>query len=44
MWRFYHECMRFVEHLSAQDYLLLVLAGIVLGILCMRGFGSRSHY
>ena len=44
MWRFYQEALRFVTRLNSEEYLLLLLATIVLGFFCLRGFGSRSHY
>ncbi|MCX7425776.1 MAG: hypothetical protein NTW96_09180 [Planctomycetia bacterium] len=44
MWRFYQEALRFVTRMNSEEYLLLLLATIVLGFFCLRGFGSRSHY
>ncbi len=33
-----------LEHLSLQQFVLLTVVIVVVGIYCMRGFGSRSNY
>jgi hypothetical protein len=38
------EVVRYTAHFSAQEWLLLLLAVIVVGFFCLRGFGSRSNY
>ena len=40
----FREVMRFIEHLDAQQWLLLLLGVVLIGLFCMRGFGSRSGY
>ena len=42
--QFSREVMRFIEGMDAQDWLLALLAVVVVGLFCMRGFGSRSDY
>jgi len=42
--QFCREVMRFIEGMDAQDWLLALLAVVVVGVFCMRGFGSRSDY
>ena len=44
MGHFYREAMRYFDHLSPQGWLLVLAGVIVVGLICMRGFGSRSHY
>jgi hypothetical protein len=44
MSQFYTEAMRFLGRMDAQDWLLALLAVVVIGVFCMRGFGSRSNY
>jgi hypothetical protein len=44
MGQFCREVMRFIERMDAQDWLLALLAVVVVGLICMRGFGSRSDY
>jgi hypothetical protein len=40
----FHQTMRLVERLDRGEW-VLVLAGVVLvGWICLRGFGSRSSY
>ncbi len=41
---FLHSMLRHVERLNFQQYALLVVVIVVIGISCMRGFGSRSNY
>jgi hypothetical protein len=33
-----------LEHLSLQQFVLLAVVIVAVGIYCMRGFGSRSNY
>ena len=42
--QFCRDVMRFIERMDAQDWLLALLAVVVVGVFCMRGFGSRSNY
>lgn len=41
---FFRDVVRFIEHMSMEEYVLLVVVGIIIGALCLRGFGSRTHY
>ena len=40
----YREAMQFFNQLDAQQWLMLLVAAVVLGFFCLRGFGSRSGY
>jgi hypothetical protein len=36
--------LRYVGHLTPQEWLLVLAVVVLLGLICMRGFGSRSSY
>jgi hypothetical protein len=36
--------MHFMERLSIQEWMLLLGGAILVGVFCLRGFGSRSEY
>ncbi len=40
----YREVMRFIEGMGIQEWLLVLFAAVIVGLVCMRGFGSRSNY
>jgi hypothetical protein len=45
--RVYQYCHWVVDHvgrLQFHQFALLVLAIVVFGVICLRGFGSRSNY
>jgi hypothetical protein len=44
MWRYYHNTMDWFNSLDRQEWLAVLMIGMVLGFLCMRGYGSRSNY
>lgn len=44
MGQLYREAMRFIEHMGLQEWLLALIAVVLVGLVCMRGFGSRSNY
>ncbi len=44
MSRVVHELARYVDHMSVQQWMLLVIAVIGLSMICLRGFGSRANY
>jgi len=44
MHRFFREAMRFIEQMDKQEWVLALMAVVVVGVICMRGFGSRSNY
>jgi hypothetical protein len=39
-----HNAMKWVYSLDPQSTLLVLLGALVLGFLCLRGFGSRNTY
>ena len=44
MGKYLREIVRFLEQLDTQEWVLILLGLVVVGFLCMRGFGSRSDY
>jgi len=40
----YNHAMGWVSRLDRQDWLLVFLAAVVLGVLALQGFGSRKNY
>jgi hypothetical protein len=32
------------RHLSREEWLVVFVVAVVIGVLCMRGFGSRTRY
>jgi len=44
MWQFFEDFLRYVDRMSRGEWLLLVAAVLVVGVICMRGLGSRSSY
>jgi hypothetical protein len=44
MGQFYRQVIRFLEQLDTQEWVLVLLGLVVVGFVCMRGFGSRSDY
>jgi len=41
VWR---EIIRWADRLDTQEWLLVLLGVCLVGLYCMRGFGSRSEY
>ena len=41
LWR---DAMRYIDRLDTQEWMFVLVGMIVLGLVCMRGFGSRSNY
>jgi hypothetical protein len=39
-----HEVVRFADRLNPQQWLAVLLVVIIVGLYCLRGFGSRSQY
>ncbi len=35
---------RYVSHMGVQQWLLVLVGVIVVGLMCLRGYGSRSNY
>lgn len=40
----WHQIVRYVERMGPQEWLFVLAAMILVAIVCMRGFGSRSRY
>lgn len=40
----FRDVLRSIEHFDKQDWMLVMVVVLVLGALCLRGFGSRSNY
>jgi len=38
------EFLSFVHHMNSREWLVVAAVGLVIGIICMRGLGSRSSY
>ncbi len=38
------EILRYADRLAPQHWLIVLAMMIVIGLLCLRGFGSRSKY
>ena len=41
LWR---NVMRAIDRLDAEQWALVLIGAIVVGFLCLRGFGSRADY
>jgi hypothetical protein len=44
VWQIIRQTLSYVSHFGPQEWLLSFLAVVGVGIVCMRGFGSRSSY
>lgn len=44
MYQLYRVAMRFIQQMDTQEWLFALLGVVVVGLLCLRGFGSRSDY
>jgi hypothetical protein len=42
--QFAHYVTRVLDRMGPQEWLLVLAVAIVIGVVCMRGFGSRSQY
>ena len=38
------DLMRYVERMDTHEWFVLLVAVLVVGLMCLRGFGSRSQY
>jgi hypothetical protein len=38
------EVMHYADRLNPQQWLLVLAVVIIIGLICLRGFGSRSQY
>ena len=43
-WSSYHSVMSWTGSLDKGEWLLVLIGGVVVGFLCLRGFGSRQGY
>ena len=41
---YYRQIVHFLERLGPQEWVMILAAIIVVGLLCLRGFGSRKQY
>lgn len=39
-----HSVLRYLEGLTVREWLWVLIGVVVVGMLCLRGFGSRSSY
>jgi hypothetical protein len=44
MYHIWREIVRYADRLGPHEWFLVLAAMIVVGLVCMRGFGSRSKY
>jgi len=44
MQQFWQDIVRLVYSMDTQQWMLVLAGVIVLGLFCMKGFGSRSDY
>ena len=40
----YNQAMHWVNGMDKQEWLLELIAAVVVGVLALRGFGSRTNY
>ncbi len=38
------ELMSYVDHMGSREWLFVAVVGVVIGMMCLRGLGSRSSY
>jgi len=44
MWHFCNDLVRLVQRMRPEEFFVLVVLAIAIGLFCLRGFGSRSSY
>jgi hypothetical protein len=44
MEHFFNDLVRYVNHMDAQEWVYVLAGMLIVGFVCMRGFGSRSSY
>jgi len=44
MSHFIHDIMRYANGMNQREWLFVLLAVVVIGAICLRGFGSRTGY
>ena len=40
----FRDLMRYVDRMGPRGWLLVLAGVVIVGVLCLRGFGSRSKY
>lgn len=40
----YNEAIRLINRLDTQQWMLVLIGVVIVGVFCLRGFGSRSEY
>jgi drug/metabolite transporter (DMT)-like permease len=44
VWHLWNLILRFAERMGPQEWFWVLAAMILVAVVCMRGFGSRSQY
>ena len=44
LWDLYRISNRYINTLDKQEWLLILCGVVVVGVFCLRGFGSRAGY
>jgi len=44
MKQLYHEFLRLFDRLDTQQWLVVLVIAVIVGMICLRGMGSRSSY
>jgi hypothetical protein len=44
LYEIYYQMLHFGNRLSPSQWVMLLTISLILGALCMRGYGSRSNY
>lgn len=44
MWSLYRSAMYWFAGLNKQEWVILLVVVMLIGCMCMRGYGSRSNY
>ncbi len=44
IYHYYYEAARVVEHLTVHQWVPVLIGAVIIGVLCLRGMGSRSSY
>jgi len=44
MWDLYRYVMSWFDRLDMQEWFMVLFVAMLVGFLCMRGYGSRSNY
>lgn len=44
MWEFFEGVLRYVDQMGRGEWTVVVAVGLVIGVICLRGLGSRWSY